>query len=243
MAHSSPSPSDRRRRVHKSLILLGLTKIPFQNKQPPKASDHPEASPTVNVRSLSSVHRELLPPGPPGASVWAPRVSSQKNGPSFDLEPSYVGGLFLFFFHLFTLWQQALPDWAVTTCHLGMWHPLRPPHKIPNHLRCSRRGSRWETNRTQEDSRNSAASDSTSLWGIHTNMMSYIYTARTITDSVRMWLDIGHRHPTSPHPILHLLRSKNKQMKKQTWVRIEIDRLKMWNTTGHNDWFIVPCVI
>lgn len=187
VAHSSPSASDRRS-VHKSLILLGLTKIPFQNKQPPKASDHPEASPTVNVCSLSSVHRQLLPPGPPGASVWAPRVSSQKNGPSFDLEPSYVGGLFLFFlfFNLFTLWQQALPDWAVTTCHLGMWHPLRPPHEIPNHLRCSRRGSRWETNRTQEDSRNSVVSDSTSLWGIHTNMMSYIYTARTITDSVRI---------------------------------------------------------
>lgn len=69
VAHSSPSLSDTCRQVHKSLILLGLTKIPFQNKQPPKGSDHPEASPTVSVRALSWVHRELLPSGPPGTSV------------------------------------------------------------------------------------------------------------------------------------------------------------------------------
>lgn len=136
VARSSPSLSDTRRHVHKSLILLGLTKIPFQNKQPPRGSEHPEVSPTVNVRSLSSVHREMLPPGPPGTSVWALRVSSWKSGPSFDLEPSYVV-CFLFFFYLSTLWQQALSDWPVTTCHLGMWHPLRPPHKISRATRDS----------------------------------------------------------------------------------------------------------
>lgn len=80
-----------------------------------------------NVRSPSSVHRELIPSG------WAWRLSSQRNGPSIDLDPGYVGGLFGFiscFFFLFFFGQQARPDGAVTTCHLGMWHPLRPAHKI-----------------------------------------------------------------------------------------------------------------
>lgn len=100
-AHSSPSLSDTHGHVHKSPILLGLTKIPFQNKQPSKGSEHPEASPTLNVRGPSLVHRELLPLGPPGTSGWAVRVWSRGNAPSFDLEPSYVGGLFFFLFCFF----------------------------------------------------------------------------------------------------------------------------------------------
>lgn len=99
--HSSPSLSDTHGHVHKSPILLGLTKIPFQNKQPSKGSEHPEASPTLNVRGPSLVHRELLPLGPPGTSGWALRVWSPGNAPSFDLEPSYVGGLFCFFLFVF----------------------------------------------------------------------------------------------------------------------------------------------
>lgn len=81
----------------------------------------------VNVRSPSSAHRELIPLRPPETSGWAWRLSSQRNGPSVDLDPGYVGGLFGF---ICFFGQQARPDGAVTTCHLGMWHPLRPAHKI-----------------------------------------------------------------------------------------------------------------
>lgn len=54
---------------------------------------------------------------PPETSGWAMRVSSRGDGPSFDLDPGYVGGRVCF-------WEQACPDGPVTTCHLGMWHPL-----------------------------------------------------------------------------------------------------------------------
>lgn len=48
------------------------------------------------VHSLSLVHMHQVHLKPPGTCGWALRVSSQRDGLSFDLEPPYVGGLFVF---------------------------------------------------------------------------------------------------------------------------------------------------
>lgn len=137
VAHSSPSLSDPRRHVHKSLILSGLTKIPFQNKQPPRGSEHPEVSPTVNVRAQSVLGPQR------DASSWASwDVCLSSEGLVLEewsqLWPwiRYVVCVFFFFKSIYFMTTGTL-DWPVTTCHLGMWHPLRPPHKISRATRDS----------------------------------------------------------------------------------------------------------
>lgn len=154
-------------------ILSGVIERAFQSKQLPNGNDHPEASLQIQVSALPTWRcaESVLGPqtaGPSEASrnFWLSfEVSSQRNGPSSDLDPCYIGGLFVFDNRRA---QMDLSPPAIWECGTHSTTAQTSTYNLPNSSKCSWRAGGWQEFTTGWLN---------GLWCIQTsvNMMNYRY--------------------------------------------------------------------